>query len=100
VSSREFGKAMVTMTGLPELSDTLIYELWLMGPGSVKPAGLIDASSGPQLLNLGDAAEIGLTVEPDGGSNSPPPSRSSTPPFKPERLRDRARAASSRDGLG
>jgi hypothetical protein len=42
-----------------------------MGPGSVKPAGLIDASSGPQLLNLGDAAEIGLTVEPDGGSKQP-----------------------------
>jgi hypothetical protein len=71
VSSREFGKAVVTMTGLPKLSDTLIYELWLMGPGSVKPAGLIDVSSGPQLLNLGDAAEIGPTVEPDGGSKQP-----------------------------
>jgi hypothetical protein len=100
VSSREFGKAVVTMTGLPELSDTLIYELWLMGPGSVKPAGLIDASSGPQLLNLGDAAEIGLTVEPDGGSKQPTSKPVFRAPFKPERLRDRARAASSRDGLG
>jgi hypothetical protein len=53
VSSREFGKAAVTMTGLPELWDTLIYELWLMGPGSVKPAGLIDASSGPSSSTSG-----------------------------------------------
>jgi hypothetical protein len=44
-----------------------------MGSGDPRPAGLIDDSSGPQLLTigLGEATQIGPTVEPKGGSQRP-----------------------------
>jgi hypothetical protein len=73
VSSRALGKAVLVASDLPKLPSSQDYEAWFMGSGDPRPAGLIDDSSGPQLLTigLGEATQIGLTVEPKGGSKRP-----------------------------
>jgi anti-sigma-K factor RskA len=65
-----------TSAGLPALPSGKVYELWLLGPPRVRPAGLLASAvagrSGPVLsrgLRHGD--EVGLTVEPDGGTRVP-----------------------------
>jgi anti-sigma-K factor RskA len=76
VASRSLGKAVVIMSGLPRLSSARTYELWFMGPRPPRPAGTMrppaDGAPGPILAaGLGDATQIGLTVEPAGGSPLP-----------------------------
>ncbi len=67
---------VVTTTGLPPLPSGKVYELWLMAPGSNRPAGLLPAPSGGRtapVLAVGLAAgdRAGVTVEPAGGSAQP-----------------------------
>ncbi|MDN3355733.1 anti-sigma factor [Actinomadura sp. DC4] len=76
VASRSLGKAVVVMSGLPPLSSAKTYELWLMGPRPPRPAGTMrppaTGDPGPVLATgLGDATQIGLTVEPAAGSQRP-----------------------------
>jgi anti-sigma-K factor RskA len=53
------------------------YELWLIGPGGTRPAGMIDASGhgkmvGPMVVSgLAAGDSVGMTVEPAGGSPRP-----------------------------
>jgi anti-sigma-K factor RskA len=53
------------------------YELWLIGPGGTRPAGMITASGhgrmvGPMVVtSLSAGDHIGMTVEPAGGSPRP-----------------------------
>lgn len=65
--------AMVfTGAGLPALPPTSVYELWFIGAGGARPAGLVPLTPAPVLaagLAGGDA--IGVTVEPAGGSPAP-----------------------------
>jgi anti-sigma-K factor RskA len=78
VASRSLGKAVVVMSGLPSLAPSQTYELWLMGPKPPRPAGTMRPPAGPVLAaGLGDATQIGITVEPSGGSAQP----TSTPVF-------------------
>ena len=62
--------------GLRALPASRRYELWLMGPGRDRPAGLLPVPrrgmTGPVIaagLALGD--RLGLTVEPASGSRQP-----------------------------
>jgi anti-sigma-K factor RskA len=62
--------------GLHTLPPSRCYELWLMGPGGDKPAGMLpgpgNGMTGPVLaagLKPGD--RLGLTIEPAGGSAHP-----------------------------
>jgi anti-sigma factor RsiW len=62
--------------GLRNLPLSRRYELWLMGPGGDKPAGMLplprNGMTGPVLesgLRPGD--HLGLTIEPTGGSAHP-----------------------------
>jgi anti-sigma-K factor RskA len=65
--------AMVfTGAGLPVLPPSSVYELWFIGAGGARPAGLVPLRPAPVLaagLSGGDA--IGVTVEPAGGSPAP-----------------------------
>ena len=65
--------AMVfTGAGLPVLPPSSVYELWFIGAGGARPAGLVPLTPAPVLaagLSGGDA--IGVTVEPAGGSPAP-----------------------------
>jgi anti-sigma-K factor RskA len=52
------------------------YELWLMGPGGDKPAGMLpgprNGMTGPVLASgLQPGDRLGLTIEPAGGSAHP-----------------------------
>jgi anti-sigma-K factor RskA len=76
VASRSLGKAVIVMRGLPRLSSARTYELWLMGPRPPRPAGTMrppaTGDPGPVLATgLGDATQIGITVEPAAGSPRP-----------------------------
>ncbi|AQZ64510.1 unnamed protein product [[Actinomadura] parvosata subsp. kistnae] len=76
VISRDMGRMVFTSSGLPELPDSQGYELWLMGPGGPRPAGLLDRRqdgvSHPMLLApLDRDGRVALTVEPAGGSERP-----------------------------
>lgn len=81
VASRSLGKAVVVMSGLPSLPSAKTYELWLMGPRPPRPAGTMrppaTGTPGPVLASgLGDATQIGITIEPAAGSPRP-----TTPPI-------------------
>jgi anti-sigma-K factor RskA len=79
VASHRGRRVVFTSTGLPELPPTSVYELWFIGSGGARPAGLVPpAPAGavrvttPVLasgLTGGDA--FGVTVEPAGGVQAP-----------------------------
>ncbi|MFF5206030.1 anti-sigma factor domain-containing protein [Streptosporangium sp. NPDC000396] len=76
VMSRAEGRMVFTARGLPALPGSRVYQLWLMGSGGVRPAGLLERTSGgvtaPVLATpLEGDDRVGLTVEPEGGSEQP-----------------------------
>jgi anti-sigma-K factor RskA len=70
-------KLIFTSTGLPSLSGSRVYQLWVMGPdGSATSAGLLaDISHGKTAPVLADRLakgdRVGVTVEPRGGTTKP-----------------------------
>jgi anti-sigma-K factor RskA len=67
---------VVTSSGLRELPPAKVYELWFLGPGSARRAGLLPPPSGgrtaPVLASgLKPGDKVGVTVEPAGGSTAP-----------------------------
>jgi anti-sigma-K factor RskA len=65
-----------TSHGLPPLPPGKVYQLWFIGPPTVRSAGLLPAAqagqAGPVLASgLVRGDEIGLTVEPAGGTRKP-----------------------------
>ncbi|UFN42791.1 anti-sigma factor [Nocardioides okcheonensis] len=73
--SKSQDRAVITtedMVGAPDGKD---YELWFVGPdGSFTPAGLMPDAPDQTVVLDGttvDAAAVGITVEPDGGSEQP-----------------------------
>ncbi|NUR90910.1 MAG: anti-sigma factor, partial [Nonomuraea sp.] len=71
VVSRGRGRLVFTASGLPSPPSSRSYELWLMGPAGVRPAGLL--RSGVPTLASPESGDdrVGLTVEPAGGSQQP-----------------------------
>lgn len=75
MSSREHA-LLFAATGLRILPSSRCYELWLMGPGGDKPAGMLsgpgNGMAGPVLASgLRPGDRLGLTIEPAGGSAHP-----------------------------
>ena len=67
---------IVTTAGLRPLPASKIYEAWLINPRRIRPAGLLPAPHGGKtqpLLATGlmPGDELGLTVEPAGGTAKP-----------------------------
>jgi hypothetical protein len=67
---------ILTSAHLPPPPNGKVYELWLLGPPRVRPAGLLPGSAqghtSPVLVSgfvPGD--QLGMTVEPAGGTNRP-----------------------------
>jgi anti-sigma-K factor RskA len=76
VRSRSKGRVVFAASGLSGLPASKVYELWLMGPAGVRPAGLLrqsdDGVVAPVVaLPLSSEERVGLTVEPAGGSPQP-----------------------------
>jgi anti-sigma-K factor RskA len=67
---------VLTTSGLPALPAAKVYEVWYMKPGDDRPAGLLSASAAgrtsPLLADrLAAGDQIGVTVEPAGGTSRP-----------------------------
>jgi Anti-sigma-K factor rskA len=67
---------IVTTTGLRGLPSSKVYELWLIGPPGTRPAGLLSEGPGgrsrPVLASgLSPGDQLGLTIEPAGGTSKP-----------------------------
>jgi anti-sigma-K factor RskA len=67
---------IVTSAKLPPPPPGKVYELWLLGPPRVRPAGLLPASAHgktPPILVQGlvPGDQLGMTVEPAGGTTHP-----------------------------
>lgn len=70
VMSPSRNKAVFIASGLPSLPADRTYQLWVVGPGGPRSAGLVRDE--PVVTEgLADAQAIALTVEPTGGSASP-----------------------------
>jgi anti-sigma-K factor RskA len=69
-------RMVITASRLPGLPTSEVYELWMMGPSSARPSGLLTAetSSGSQSVlasGLRPGDRLGITVEPAGGTQRP-----------------------------
>ncbi len=76
VASAREGTMVFTSSGLRALPSSKVYELWFLGPGNARRAGLVPPASGgstaPVLASgLEQGDKIGVTVEPAGGTNAP-----------------------------
>jgi anti-sigma-K factor RskA len=76
VMSLRHRELVFAAAGLRALPSSECYELWLMGPGGDKPAGMLpgprQGMTGPVIasgLTAGD--RLGLTIEPAGGAPRP-----------------------------
>ncbi len=66
-------KAVVTAARLGSLPSAKTYQLWFLGAAAPRSAGLLRPSADRPLIasGLGDARQLGITVEPAGGSPRP-----------------------------
>ncbi|MER6693663.1 anti-sigma factor [Streptomyces minutiscleroticus] len=75
VVSQSRDEAVFAASGLAEPPSGKVYQLWFDDGGTMRPAGLMDPArgSGAVLMEgrVGDAAGMGVTVEPAGGSERP-----------------------------
>lgn len=75
VVSRDEGRAVILTEDMANAPTGQVYELWLQTPrGDMIPAGLMPDQPDATVLLEGDASEataVGITVEPDGGSDTP-----------------------------
>ncbi|WP_197288509.1 anti-sigma factor domain-containing protein [Nocardia sp. NRRL S-836] len=70
VMSPSRSKAVFLANGLPSLPSDRAYQLWVVGPGGPRSAGLLRDE--PVVADhLADALAFALTVEPSGGSPAP-----------------------------
>lgn len=69
------GRAVILTNDMAEPPPGKVYELWLQTPaGTMIPAGLMPRSPNAKVLLRGDARKataVGITVEPEGGSDAP-----------------------------
>jgi anti-sigma-K factor RskA len=77
VASLRERKVVFTSSGLRALSPSEVYELWFIGAGGARPAGLVPpapagGTTAPMLASgLDPGDKLGVTVEPAGGTASP-----------------------------
>jgi anti-sigma-K factor RskA len=74
VASPEKGEVLFLAHGLARLPDDRTYQLWLIGTEGPRPAGLLTADGGENLVlatGFTGREAGGLTVEPRGGSPLP-----------------------------
>ncbi|HEX3961528.1 MAG TPA: anti-sigma factor [Trebonia sp.] len=76
ISSLREAAFVFTSFGLRALPATEVYELWFIGRGGARPAGLVppagDGSTSPVLASgLEPGDKVGVTVEPAGGTAAP-----------------------------
>jgi anti-sigma factor RsiW len=71
--SQSMNQAVLETSGMPDAPSGSVYELWLLHDEQMVPAGLMTGGDHEIVLE-GDPATaqgVGITVEPDGGSDEP-----------------------------
>jgi len=74
IDSRQRDEAAVAFTGLAEAPAGKTYQLWLMAPdGKARSVGLMSADPATPVViqGLTGEANVGMTIEPSGGSPQP-----------------------------
>lgn len=82
VSSQDHDMAVVVVEGLPSPPDGMVYQMWYLddaggdGEQDVRPAGMLEPSAEDGMQSgicteMGSAAQLGVTMEPDGGMSEP-----------------------------
>jgi anti-sigma-K factor RskA len=79
VASRRKAAMVFTSSGLPVLPPSHVYELWFIGSGGTRAAGLVPSAAtgsgvatAPVLSSgLAGGDRVGITVEPAGGTSAP-----------------------------
>ncbi len=75
VYSREVGRALFVADGLPDPGAGFTYQLWFIGSDGPTSAGTFLPEAGQATVVLEGAASdrltVGLTIEPEGGSEQP-----------------------------
>jgi len=76
VSSLREAAIVFTSSGMRALPATEVYELWFIGHGGARPAGLVppagDGGTSPVLASgFAPGDKVGVTVEPAGGTAAP-----------------------------
>jgi len=79
VASHRGGAVVFTSSGLPVLPPSSVYELWFIGSGGARPAGLVPpvlsgtvGTTAPlHASGLAAGDVVGVTVEPAGGVQAP-----------------------------
>lgn len=74
--SRSRAQVAVLAAGLPALDGAHVYQVWLIGPGGARSAGLLRPGVAGRMRPLlaplpPDTNRVGITVEPAGGSPGP-----------------------------
>jgi anti-sigma-K factor RskA len=67
-------EAVVTTSGMPSLSSNRVYQVWVMSSSGARSVGLLSSTDHiGQLLASGvrSGDQIGITVEPSGGTSHP-----------------------------
>jgi anti-sigma-K factor RskA len=76
IQPRDGGPPLLLARGLPALTSTQVYQVWLINGGRTIGAGLLGARDGAVTVvtldrSLTGAEQVALTVEPPGGSPAP-----------------------------
>jgi anti-sigma-K factor RskA len=77
VASASEGKMVFTSSGLQELPSSKVYQMWFLGAGNPRSAGLVppasaSGSTAPVLASgLENGDKVAVTVEPAGGTSQP-----------------------------
>ena len=72
--SKSLGQAVLVTEGMADPGEGKVYELWLDHDGEMVAAGFMPKGPDNTVLLSGDAAAaegVGITVEPEGGSDEP-----------------------------
>lgn len=76
ISSRTLDRAVLVVSGMPAVPTGRVYQAWLLGNGGPRSVGLLTAGPNAAIPPLEFPAltaksEVGVTVEPSGGSAQP-----------------------------
>ncbi|WP_020380186.1 anti-sigma factor [Nocardiopsis potens] len=72
--SQRSDTVMIMVEGLPPAPDGMGYQLWYVDPDGMRSAGMLHSDGGMltgMSPGLGDAVEIGISMEPSGGAEQP-----------------------------
>ncbi|WP_034273192.1 anti-sigma factor [Haloechinothrix halophila] len=72
VVSRQHGKVAFLPKDVPAPGEEKTYQLWLIGPDGAHSAGLLPDQDTPVIADTIEGANVlGVTIEPEGGSEQP-----------------------------